>query len=411
MIKELYQTKINEIALNVTQTRIDSIRKKNIIKSGCRVYQKSADTPGTGYIGVAGTFGEATEDTWERAIKNLELKIPYDYEASTGAQRKRDLRKLDLSTEQFLEKSEKLLEIFRKEFPDFIFSNKIRLIETEVSLKNDAGLDYVNYDKTISLELLFKHVNSVNIFDSGVMQQNRDIFDIDKIVEEAKEQLKAFNNEIELPDLKKVIVAVDNSGLSKICESLNGETLGRGTSIFNSKLGKKTFNDKFTLYGDLSDDDYHIPFFDAEGSTLENDICPLIENGVILKGYTDKKNSRQFGFENTASAGAGYDDVPSLQMMNVNVKKSDKTFVELAGDEPVIFSIMASGGDCTSNGDFATPVQMAYLIQNGKYIGRLPEFYMSGNIYDMFGDDYIGVSKDKFAFNQNLMACRMNISK
>lgn len=403
MVKELYQIKLYETTLNVTQTSIDSIRKKNITKSGCRVYEN-------GFIGVAGTFGEATEDTWERAIKNLDLKIPYDYEVSKNAKRTRDLKKLDLSTELFVDKSEKLLEIFRNEFPEFIFSNKIKLIESEVTLKNDAGLDYVNYDKSVYLELIFKHVNSVNILDSGVLYQDRE-FDIDKILEETRQQLDAFNKEVELPDLKKAIVVTGAEALAKILESLNGEALGRGTSMFNNKVGTKTFNDNFTLYGDLGDETYHVPFFDAEGSVLENDVCSLIEEGVILRGYTDKKNSKEFGVMNTASASAGYDDVPTLGMMNINIKKSDETFVELVGNEPVIFAIMASGGDCTNNGDFATPVQMAYLMQNGKYIGKLPEFSMSGNIYEIFGNDYIGLSKDKFAFNQNLLICSININK
>lgn len=403
MIKELYQIKLYETTLNVTQTSIDSIRKKNITKSGCRVYKN-------GYIGVAGTFGEATEDTWERATKNLELKIPYDYEVSKNAQRTRDLRILDLSPEQFVEKSEKFLETLRTEFPEFIFSNKIKLIETEVVLKNDENLEYINYDRSLILELIFKHVNSVNIFDSGVFYQGRE-FNVEEILNETRQQLKAFNNEVELPDLKKALVVISNEALDKIYESLNGESLGRGTSMFNNKVGTKAFNDNFTFYGDLSDEAFHIPFFDAEGSVLENDVCSLIENGVILRGYTDKKNSKEFSVMNTASASASYDDVPTLGVMNINVKKADETFVELVGDEPVIFVIMASGGDCTNNGDYATPVQMSYLMRNGKYIGKLPEFSMSGNIYEMLGDDYIGLSKDKFAFNQNLLICRMNINK
>ena len=33
MVRELYINKINEVALNVTQSKVDSIRKKTIIKS------------------------------------------------------------------------------------------------------------------------------------------------------------------------------------------------------------------------------------------------------------------------------------------------------------------------------------------------------------------------------------------
>lgn len=404
MIKELYQIKIKETALNVTQTNIDSIRKKNITKTGCRVYKD-------GFIGVAGTFGEATDETWERAIKNLELKIPYEYEASKDKKRSRDLRKLNITSEEFIEKSEKLLESFRKEFPEIIFGNKIRLAETETSLKNDAGLDYVSYDETVTVELYFKHINSINVMDSFAIYETRDNFDVDKILEETRHQIKAFNNPVQLPDLEKAITIADDSFIQKVYESLSGEKLGRKTSIFSNKLAIKAFSDKFTLYADLSDEKCHIPFFDAEGSTLENDNCILIENGVVLRGYTDKKNSTEFEFENTASASAGYDDVPTLGMVNITTKKSDNSFVELTGDELVIFPIVASGGDCTNDGDFATPVQMAYLMQNGKFIGRLPEFSVSGNIYEMFGDDFIGVSKDKFIFNQNVALCRMKINK
>ncbi|MFR1754846.1 MAG: hypothetical protein ACLSV7_09175 [Oscillospiraceae bacterium] len=41
MVKELYQTILRETSLNVTSGEIDSIRKKSITKSGCRVYDGS----------------------------------------------------------------------------------------------------------------------------------------------------------------------------------------------------------------------------------------------------------------------------------------------------------------------------------------------------------------------------------
>lgn len=53
MVKELYQTILRETSLNVTSGEIDSIRKKSITKSGCRVYDGS-------YLGVSGVLGEPT---------------------------------------------------------------------------------------------------------------------------------------------------------------------------------------------------------------------------------------------------------------------------------------------------------------------------------------------------------------
>ena len=53
MIKELYQQTVREVSLNVSAGRVDSLRRKNITKSGCRVYDN-------GYIGVAGCLGLPT---------------------------------------------------------------------------------------------------------------------------------------------------------------------------------------------------------------------------------------------------------------------------------------------------------------------------------------------------------------
>lgn len=39
MIKEKYITNVKEISLNVSQSRIDSVRNKNITKTGLRVYE------------------------------------------------------------------------------------------------------------------------------------------------------------------------------------------------------------------------------------------------------------------------------------------------------------------------------------------------------------------------------------
>jgi len=62
--------------------------------------------------------------------------------------------------------------------------------------------------------------------------------------------------------------------------------------------------------------------------------------------------------------------------------------------KPGIYVVMAFGGDYTPEGDFATPIQLAYLHDGEKFIGRLPEMQVKSNIYDMFGKSYIGTSSD-----------------
>ena len=61
-----------------------------------------------------------------------------------------------------------------------------------------------------------------------------------------------------------------------------------------------------------------------------------------------------------------------------------------------IVVLMAAGGDFTPQGDYATPVQLAMLFDGERLLGRLPEFNLSSNVYDMFGKGFRGVAPNNF---------------
>lgn len=63
--------------------------------------------------------------------------------------------------------------------PQFVFSNKIKWIETNYSLKNDAGLDYEDTDAYYVVSIIYKHRDSVAVFDGGVSAMGRE-FDVEK---------------------------------------------------------------------------------------------------------------------------------------------------------------------------------------------------------------------------------------
>lgn len=112
----------------------------------------------------------------------------------------------------------------------------------------------------------------------------------------------------------------------------------------------------------------------------------------------------------TGSASGDYDDVPSLSNIRLSVVPGSKTLKELVNGVPSILVVMASGGDYTASGDFATPVQMSYLTDGERILGRLPEFYISGNLYDIFGDDFIGMSCDKPFMGERALVVKMNMN-
>lgn len=403
MTRELYQEYINEISLNVTSGEIDSIRKKNITKSGCRVYRD-------GYIGIAGTLGEPQEADWARAAQNLSRQIPYPYGPESG---KREHRSLSgaINPEAFLTQWETLLAQLREEYPQFILSNKINWTETVFRLRNDQGLDYEDRDAATSVALLLRAQESVNIFDTGLFFLYREL-DPQALLDDIRQRLNAYLHPVPLPDSARLPVILDLEPFGRALErDLNGQKLHRGASLFSEKMGQKCFSETFTISVDRSREMVLTPFFDTEGSVLPGNVLPLIENGVIRRGYADKKCAAEFSVDNTSCAGGAYDSVPDLTASALAVRPTGKTLVEILEDRPAVLIDTASGGDTTPDGNFASPVQCAYLYQSGRLVGRLPEFSVRGSLFDLFGDQYLGCSTDKPFFPSHALVVEMDISR
>ena len=76
-----------------------------------------------------------------------------------------------------------------------------------------------------------------------------------------------------------------------------------------------------------------------------------------------------------------------------------------------VLPVQFYGGGFSDTGEYAMPVQMSYLTDGEKILGRLPPFTMRSNLFDMFGKDFIGVSKYTSIWNCNMMLVHMEAGK
>ncbi|WP_165973918.1 metallopeptidase TldD-related protein [Marinitoga lauensis] len=389
MNKEKYQLHTKEISINIVQTEINSIRRKDILKTGIRIYKD-------GKIGVAGSLGKYDENKLEHdAIENLNLNIPYEYPLTKNVNRE-EVKIAELSENEFVNQTEKMLKTIKEKHNDFIFSNKIVLKDSIKLLENDLNTRLYSENKYFSFELGFKHKDSINILDGFIGYESFD-FSYDKFINMIDEICNAYNTIIDIKEGEYPIIftSSDFTLLKKFYTDLNGLSFGGGSSIFSDKLNKKLFSDNFTLYQSRNYDDGIIwDFFDAEGTTNTDDRCSLIENGVLKSPYTDKKTSKMFNLPLTGAAGGEYDSVPSIGYVPLIIKKSDKTIKELLNGENGILVFVASGGDFTPEGKFGTPVQLAFMYDGERILGRVPEFKLNSDLYRMFGDAFRGVGRN-----------------
>ncbi|MBQ4289738.1 MAG: peptidase U62, partial [Clostridia bacterium] len=125
---------------------------------------------------------------------------------------------------------------------------------------------------------------------------------------------------------------------------------------------------------------------------------------------TTKKIAAAYGLPNLGSASAAYDGVPDIGVHGLYLEETAKTLRELVPGKAVLV-LIASGGDATPDGHFASPVQMAYLLENGEIQGRLPALGISGDFFDLFGKDYVGTVHNVPFEGAELSAFEMDVSK
>lgn len=394
MIKELYQQTVREVSLNVSAGRVDSLRRKNITKSGCRVYEN-------GYLGVAGCLGQPTADTWAAAERALARQVP-TAPPETGKERIREQGEALIPAEAFRAGCEELLSTLRTEFPDFVLSNKLQMMDVEMRLENDGGLKYVDRKRSYAMILVVKQVGSPNMFDSHLLGVSRR-FDREGWLAQARQVLTAHRTLLPMPEGERFLILDSAMGdalqnFSILDKALSGREYLAGTSLFQGKLGQQLFDPRVTLSYDVAGTEWLARddvFFDKEGTTLPGDRVDLIENGVLKTLETNKKYAAQLGLASTGGAFGDYDSAPALAALPLILASTGETLAQLTAGRDCILPLIASGGEWTDAGDYATPVQCAYLYRDGKLVGRLPEFNLAVKLNDLFGKDFVGVSADR----------------
>lgn len=391
MINEIFRVNDKETTIQLANNSIKAIRRKDIIKIAIRVYHN-------GRIGVAGQYGEENLDKlFEKAEENLRLNIRYPCEVSKNMRMKVESKSVNMDIDKIIEETEELV----KDLKDsgFIVSGNIKISELKTNIVNDEKLYCYMRNEKLQIKLILKEKNSSNIFDLGYNLNGR-IFNKDLFLKEINERCEAHRRIVQMPISKdgkvRCIFVVNGDLLGFFGRELNGKRIGSNTSVFNNKLGEKLFNENVTIYApnDLEEDG--IPF-DREGTLVKGVSNPFINKGLVSHGYCDKRTAKICGFEPTGNGFGEFDGVPTLRLMKLTLERGQQTLKELLNGQPAVFISTSMGGDFTSDGNYASPVQSAYLYDGEKFTGRVPEFSIESNVYDMFGDDFVGIAS--YGFN------------
>ena len=404
MEKEFLIKTSHSVTLNVTGGKIDSFREQEETTGTVRVYEN-------GCIGVAGCLGTPDEKALtEKATEALSLNIPYPCKLE-GATEQEDLHEEEIiPVPALIPTMQAFLDRLGKACPRFAFSNKISLNYTKTEYRNSLGRHLTSSGREISVQLLAQNRGSGNLFDTALMYEGNS-FDADALLSQFQNEYDAYYKPADVEPGRYPVVMDTSEAFGTFLRHFIAEMYVSGASLLSGRLGQKAFSEKLSLRSDMNSATHPgACFFDDEGCIAPDFRPTLIDKGTLTGLITTKKSSDKFGLSNLGTASAAYDGVPGLGFNRFYADPTAKTLSELVPGK-AIYVVMASGGDTTPDGHFATPVQMSYLLENGKLVGRLPELNISGSFYDLLGKDYIGAVRGDPHPDSMLCAITMDVKK
>lgn len=388
LVSETSNRSLNISANEVTSLRINESRENTV-----RVYKD-------GFIGVEGRLGNADfADMEKAATQKLSQGIAYPETHDEVLQLDIDVEKEIISEKEFVAKIKRLVARLSQENPEFLFSNKIKLCKSALSYENSDGtlLHYKGNEFVCSL--VIKHKSSANIMDESYYATST-YYNEEQICHDVKLICDAFLQKLPQLDADEITVIGDIDPIGYAVNQMIADLYFNHASLLEGKLGQKIFNDKLTVMVDRRPENkFNTAFFDAEGVVNQNFHKALVQNGTFQRLLTCKKSAQKYGVENSGSAYAEYTDVPDIGG-GLTVESTAKDLANLVEGDAVYIS-ETSGGDMTASGDISLPVMVGYLYRGGKLVGRLPEFAVSVNMFDLLGANFVGVTeKGLFEFGK-----------
>ena len=404
MEKEFIRETQHTVTLNITAGQIDSFREVERTTGTVRVYEN-------GCIGVAGCLGEPDEKALtEQAKEALSFDIPYPCRLEGALERTElDDREI-LPAGQLIPVMRSFLQRLGEQCPKMAFSNKISLTRRHTEYRSSLGRRLLASGGHLSIELLAQNRGSGNLFDTFFTWAG-DRFDPDGVLAHFKEQYDAFYTPADLEDGRIPVVFQPENLLGPALQHFVGDLYAAGASLLSGRLGEKVFHEKLTLCDDLNPaTSFEHCFFDAEGCVTAGDRPALVENGVLKGLLTTKKTAADYGLPNLGNAAAPYDGVPEIAFHRLYLAQTAPSLKELAPGRAV-HVVIASGGDMTPDGHYASPVQMAFLLEDGRPVGRLPDLSVSGDFFGLLGRDYLGTAHNCPFPGSQLTAVLMDVKK
>lgn len=217
-------------------------------------------------------------------------------------------------------------------------------------------------------------------------------FDLAKAAKEASDRATRLLGATK-PSTKRTTVVLDPyvtaSFLGVISSTLNGESVAKGRSLFNDRLGETVANSIVTLVDDPTNPKaYTATDFDGEGLAARRNV--LIDAGVLRQFVHSSYSARRVGAQSTGNAiRGGFKGTPGVGCLALQLLpgwRDQDALIADVDDGVLIQSVsgLHSGVNAIS-GDFSAGAS-GLTISNGQLGGPIREFTIASTLQRMLLD-------------------------
>lgn len=398
---EMYRAQSRNLSVAFENDRLTEIRQGET--AGVSVRAVKGGSIGFSYSSKV----DEVEDVARAAARVAPYGKPYNFEFAGPARADKTLpydeNCENLSVEKLVELGNRVKDTIKSVDREILAESNFSGNTSRARVVTSRGQDCEERSSSFGYFVAAKLSQEGNFIQTFRYRSSYNVIDEKEVLEQARlaaQELVLARNIAPLTEGKYRVLfspsSVDDL-LIPIVASINGLSIEKKTSRFVNSLGEKLFDERLTI-----DDDPFLPegtgsgLYDGEGVPTRR--RPIVEKGV-LKGFAHTlSTAKACGHEPTGNAARAVSSIPQPGLHNVVVAPGDKPLSELMAQAEGGLLVDQLLGTFTSNflaGQVSGNISLGFPVKDGKRIGRVKNCALNVNIFEMFKNGIVSISKER----------------
>lgn len=313
-----------------------------------------------------------------------------------------------LTLEEMADLGRRITSFLKKNNPKYIPSCNIANEISEVKIYNSSNMSS-SYRKSHYISFFGCSLSEEGNFikrHKYILKNDKDIYD-EQMLERLLLEMKALEKKAEISKGLYEAVFTPNAVISIMLafwKGISGNAVEKGLSPLTGRLTEQIFDSAFNIVSDPFDISLpdSVPFDDDGMKTRR---LSLVSEGYLENYLLDLRSAKKLKMEPNAHGhrikglmgGRSHSVTPAPTPVNMQILpgKTDKEdMIKEIKNGLIIDDIMGIMMSNLISGEFSGNISAGVKIENGKRTGRVKDCMVSGNIYELFRDNLIGISSN-----------------